>query len=445
MSGWMMKHANKNQPAYFRKRWRSLKIRHKLALISLPIPLFAVVLIGASWYRNALHAVNKTLEEQTSVLAQNASLRVDDFFHERELEIIAVARLSWLENLFRESLAPESGKQLEKYAENFKTLLAHLDGGYFQITCFDFRQQPLAKVQLTSFFSQNDLPAHFETFYFEAQDKIWMNELAALPANEIHISEVKSIRGVKALVLGIAMFEAQSARRIGAMTFNLPISRVAEKTIMSYSLGVESRVMLVDKNGDLIYHPDRKKLNQNIRAALPYLGHVIDPILRLKKGTAGYHDENHEAWIISYTPVKTVQWITGVASPVAPFIQSTERAGLMGIAITLSVAGLLLFLINRLSRRLVRDLSEVTEGAKAIAAGDLNRQLPVRSGDEIGELAADFNIMAADLKQLMRERQANETLIAVGKFSAALAHDLRNPVEGLRLLSRELGKRVDPQ
>ncbi len=442
MSGWMMKRVDKNQLGYFHKGWRRLKVRHKLALIFLPIPLFAVVLIGALWYRNALHAVNKTLEEQTSVLAQNAGLRVEDFFHERKLEITAVARLSWLENFFRESPAPEAGKQLEKFAENFKTLLAYLDGGYFQITCFDFRQQPLAKIQLTSFFSQHELPAHFETLYFDAQDKIGMKELAALPADEIHISEVKSIRGVKALVLGIAIFEAQSARRIGAMTFKLPISRVAEKTMMSYGLGAESRVMLVDKSGDLIYHPDRKKINQNIRAAMPYLGHIVDLILRLKKGTAGYRDENHAAWIVSYTPVKAVQWITGVASPVAPFIQSTERAGLMGIAITVSVAGLLLFLINRLSQSLVRDLSEVTEGAKAIAAGDLNRQLPVRSGDEIGELAADFNIMAADLKQLMRERQANETLIAVGKFSAALAHDLRNPVEGLKLLSRELCKRV---
>jgi signal transduction histidine kinase len=43
----------------------------------------------------------------------------------------------------------------------------------------------------------------------------------------------------------------------------------------------------------------------------------------------------------------------------------------------------------------------------------------------------------------MRERQANETLLAVGRFSAALAHDLRNPVEGLKLLSHELRKRVE--
>jgi len=445
MFGSIMKQINSLQKSYFRKAWGGLKIRHKLALVFLPLPLLAVAFIGSLWYRNALHAVGKTVENQTSILAWNAGLVLEDFFNKRELEIRSVAKLNWLESFFVEMNREKSAAGRGEYAEKLKRLLLGLEGGYFQITCLDSVQRPIAKVQLASFFAREVLPVHFEAVYFDEQDGIGAKESMSLSRNEIYISETKNIRGSKALVLAVRLFDSKLERAIGTMTFSLPIPKIAESAIKRFSLGIAGQVMVVDKRGELIYHTDRKKINQNIQAAMPSLGSALAPMLSLKKGTARYELENDEAWIISYAPLKKIQWSVAVASPIKPFIQSTEQAGLIGVVVTVGISVLLLFLISLFSRKFVRDLSEVTEGARALAADDLDRKIPVRTNDEIGELAADFNKMAADLKQHIRERQANETLLAVGRFSAALAHDLRNPVEGLKLLSRELGKRVDPQ
>ena len=239
------------------------------------------------------------------------------------------------------------------------------------------------------------------------------------------------------------VFDAKREQKIGALTLSLPVSQIAEKILKSYNLGAASQAMLVDPQGVLIYHTDKFKINQNLRATMPYLSAAINPILNLQGGTASYENEEKQAWIISYAPVRKIPWSVGIASPMQPFIQSTERAGLIGIATPSGVSLLLLLLIERFSKALVRDLSEVTEGAKALAGGEFDRRIPVRSADEVGELATDFNLMAVEITQLLNERRTNETLLAVGKFSAALAHDLRNPVEGLKLLSRELCKRVD--
>jgi hypothetical protein len=73
-----MKPVDKKSKEYFRRLVHGLKIRHKLALAFLPILLMAVILIGTLWYRNALDAVGKTLEDQTSILAQNAGLQVEN-------------------------------------------------------------------------------------------------------------------------------------------------------------------------------------------------------------------------------------------------------------------------------------------------------------------------------------------------------------------------------
>jgi signal transduction histidine kinase len=426
------------------KFWLGLKIRHKLVLVFLPTSLFTLILVGTLWYRNALDAVEKTLAEQTAVLARHAVLLAEDFFHEREVEISSVAQLHWIQSFFLESGGKRPQKWHAKYEQQFRKLPVNLEGRYFQIVCFDLQRRPLAKSQLTSLFASDELPVHFETSFFDEQDTMETPEGGSLADNEIHVSEVKSMGGTKALVFETAIYDSKSERQIGTMAFCLPISKVAERAMEGSGLGSANQAVMVDRSGQLIYHTDRKKINLNLHTAMPHLGSAIARVLSMQQGTVSYVDEAKKAWILSYTPAVKKRWSVGVASPVEPFIRSTKRAGLTGIGITLGFSVLILLLINRLSKSFVRDLSEVTEGARAIAAGELERRIPVRTSDEIGGLAEDFNRMAADLRRLMHEHRANETLITIGRFTAALAHDLRNPVEGLKLLSSELCKRVDP-
>jgi HAMP domain-containing protein len=66
----------------------------------------------------------------------------------------------------------------------------------------------------------------------------------------------------------------------------------------------------------------------------------------------------------------------------------------------------------RFARALGRPLAELADAARGIAAGDYRIQVPVRSGDEVGTLAASFNSMAsrvatahAGLQENVRELQ----------------------------------------
>ncbi len=81
-----------------------------------------------------------------------------------------------------------------------------------------------------------------------------------------------------------------------------------------------------------------------------------------------------------------------------------------------AVALLLGYLLARLITRPVRDL---TRAAKAIAAGDLEQRVTVRSRDEIGLLASQFNAMSSDLHRATELRR---------RMTADIAHDLRTPL-----------------
>lgn len=72
-----------------------------------------------------------------------------------------------------------------------------------------------------------------------------------------------------------------------------------------------------------------------------------------------------------------------------------------------------------LARGITRPLRQLTAASRSIAAGDLNVRVPVRSEDEVGELAAAFNQMAVDLAHAEEVRRQQ---------TADIAHELRTPL-----------------
>jgi two-component system, OmpR family, sensor histidine kinase BaeS len=72
-----------------------------------------------------------------------------------------------------------------------------------------------------------------------------------------------------------------------------------------------------------------------------------------------------------------------------------------------------------LARALTQPIRALTTAIRAVAAGDLKQNVEVRSKDELGELAAAFNQMSAELDRLLKARR---------QMTADIAHDLRNPL-----------------
>jgi signal transduction histidine kinase len=87
-------------------------------------------------------------------------------------------------------------------------------------------------------------------------------------------------------------------------------------------------------------------------------------------------------------------------------------AALGGVAVALLLAALL-------ARTLTRPLRELTTATRSLAQGTLDHQVPVRSRDELGELADSFNQMSADLARANELRR---------QMIADIAHDLRTPL-----------------
>lgn len=98
------------------------------------------------------------------------------------------------------------------------------------------------------------------------------------------------------------------------------------------------------------------------------------------------------------------------------FIERTNLTLLYGALIGAVIA---LVLGTVLSRTLTRPIRELTRATHAVSEGDLSQQVPVRSNDELGELAQAFNRMSAELARSVNARK---------QMTADIAHELRTPL-----------------
>jgi two-component system, OmpR family, sensor histidine kinase BaeS len=106
----------------------------------------------------------------------------------------------------------------------------------------------------------------------------------------------------------------------------------------------------------------------------------------------------------------------GANSPEANFLARVNRATIysaLGAALAALLFGALL------ARTISHPMTELKAATQLVAQGQLGHQVPVRSQDEIGQLAASFNQMSADLARSNELRR---------QMTADIAHDLRTPL-----------------
>ena len=105
----------------------------------------------------------------------------------------------------------------------------------------------------------------------------------------------------------------------------------------------------------------------------------------------------------------------------------------------------------------VRPVRQLRQGTQAVARGDLDVEVPVRSADEVGGLAADFGVMVSQLRQsrddidrknrelqdlnLNLEAEVNrktqqlihaEKMASIGTLAGGVAHEFNNLMGGIR-------------
>jgi len=98
--------------------------------------------------------------------------------------------------------------------------------------------------------------------------------------------------------------------------------------------------------------------------------------------------------------------------------------------------------------RFTRPIKDLSVAARRVANGDFDVRVPTDRSDEMGALAAAFNEMIARLER-MRELESQlhqvEKAAVVGRLAAAIAHEIRNPLNYINLTLDHLRSSFAPE
>lgn len=148
------------------------------------------------------------------------------------------------------------------------------------------------------------------------------------------------------------------------------------------------------------------------------------------------HYQIHE--LIEQIERKIIEDVTDYATDynreVGRSFRVTMASGI-AVAVLVGVLGVLL-----VKRWVITPVEELRVAADHLARGDFTHRLSPRTSDELGRLASEVNHMAGMIDQMQREAIERERLAAMGEMVRRLAHNIRNPLSGIRSIA-ELSKR----
>ena len=189
------------------------------------------------------------------------------------------------------------------------------------------------------------------------------------------------------------------------------------EVVSKIRIGEKGLAYVVDASGTLIAHPDISLvLKKTDLSALPQVAALVRPDAA-PSGEA--RDLRGEPVLAASARIPTLAWTVFVESPraeaYAPLYATLQRMGLVLVAALLLSMAASFFL----ARALVRPLRALQQGAQQIGAGELDRRIEVRTGDELEGLAEQFNQMGAALKASYAELE-RKVEVRTAELSEAL-------------------------
>jgi signal transduction histidine kinase len=193
----------------------------------------------------------------------------------------------------------------------------------------------------------------------------------------------------------------------------------------------ETFVVAWDSNERILHHTQRSLDGQMLRNALPQLA---DTAKAMGSGIGRLQVDNGGDYAVALAPLPRLNINIAVGRERSAAVASAHRWGIAGVVIAVALALLSALLVEAIVRQRSSGIVRVNEALTAVAKGELDQRVELRSSDDARSMADNLNILAERMRtQYAREAEARQ-FESFFRLSAMLTHDLKNAIEALSLI-----------
>ena len=138
-------------------------------------------------------------------------------------------------------------------------------------------------------------------------------------------------------------------------------------------------------------------------------------------------------------------WVVGIGIDNEDIYATVNELRDLLVKATVVVLLIVLLWTIIIARRTTRPILELQAHTRRVAAGDLTSRVDVRTRDELGELARDFNHMTEELERSREQAVRAEKEAAWREMARQVAHEIKNPLTPIKLSADLLRRARDEQ
>jgi signal transduction histidine kinase len=394
----------------------------KLLLFILPLVCLPIAIVGYLAIQASVERVNHLVRQEQMVQVEAAAQKINDVFHNCRTDLGTITGLPLLEdfNLAR-TFRLEAEARFNR--DNIQRLfLDFLDRTpfYWQLRYLDRQGRELIKVRRGQIFPPLD----------DQAGQAFFRQASALPAGQTYFSPLVNspARGGYVVHSALSSHDAYG-KSTGLVVIDLDFEKIIQ-IVRSIHAGQQGYGFLVDQQGRNIVHPHAPPYTYGPESGEASLRSLLADMTAGGAGWQRYTFQNQEK-VAAYAPIPAMSWSLGATIPVTEFRQEADAIQrrviqVVVVALILAVGG-----VSILSYNLLKPVRSLVTATNRMARGDLAQEIPVRSRDELGELTQSFNRMVRNLARIQNELVRSEKLVSLGRLSAGVAHEIRNPLNAM--------------
>ena len=210
----------------------------------------------------------------------------------------------------------------------------------------------------------------------------------------------------------------------GIVTAHISLDSLT-KLVSSVKVLKTGYAALLSRNGMLLAHPLKDAIMKETFFSIAEARN--DPSLR-KLGKKMVREESGlyttRVWWVSaagmyYAPIRSTGWTLAIVFPETELLENVRRLSMIMAAMGFTGLLLLIAMVVYIASTITKPLRLLASATDAIASGNFDVELPtVRSKDEVGVLADNFQVMTESLKEYIKN--LTETTAAKERIQSEL-------------------------
>jgi two-component system NtrC family sensor kinase len=399
-------------------------ISSKLFAFILPLICLPIATVGYFSFQASVNRVDRLARHEQMLQVKSIAGEINEIFFYCQLDLKTIAGLQVLED-YHNARAFRLHVEAEFNRENIVKLFKDFIGRtkyYRQIRFIGQNGRELIKVRKAPGVDQL-VDQGNESFFTEARqadkDGMYVSRIEYSETSRRHV-----IHWAKAIYSGLREF-------IGVVVIDIDHEQIID-IVKEIHVGTRGYAFLIDDLGRVIAHPKFDPMTQEL-GSFPDSS-IDEAVLEMMTGSSAWKEYTFEGErkVAAYAPVPMMKWSLAVTIPIQEFRKEalairTNVIRTVFITLIFAIAG-----VSILTYFLLKPVRALVDATNRIAGGDLDHEIPIQSSDELGELTSAFNRMVKNLARMQDELVRSEKLVSLGRLSAGVAHEVRNPLSAMK-------------